>query len=157
MKNPSLEEFRSLCLINQVNKEENQRRDLTSNNFATHLSALQNFHKLAKWPRGVGATRQRANKVEGILQVPFPLAKFSQVPFCFAKIVKMYCKRLTKFSQAYETTTEENQFRKSLFALRNFPRVIFRYFPTNSIRFLFQYILCNYPSSPCNQLKIFCF
>ena len=34
MKNPSLGELRSLFQINQVCKEENQRRNLTSNNFA---------------------------------------------------------------------------------------------------------------------------
>ena len=35
MKNPSFGELRSLCQINQVCKEENQRRNLTFNNFAT--------------------------------------------------------------------------------------------------------------------------
>ena len=42
MKNPSLGELRSLCQINQVSKEENQRRNLTSKKFATHLLALRN-------------------------------------------------------------------------------------------------------------------
>ena len=44
MKNPSLGELRSLFQINQMSKEENQRKNLTSNNFASHLSALWNFH-----------------------------------------------------------------------------------------------------------------
>ena len=35
MKNPSYGELRSLCQINQVCKEENQRRNLTFNSFAT--------------------------------------------------------------------------------------------------------------------------
>ena len=38
--------------------------------------------------------------------------------------------------------------------LQNLP-VTFRYFCTDSIRFLSQDILCNYLFSPCNQLKIF--
>ena len=42
MKNPSLGNLQSLCQINQVSKEENQRRNLTSSNFATHLLALRN-------------------------------------------------------------------------------------------------------------------
>ena len=42
MKNPSLKDLQSLFQINQVRKEENQRRNLTSNNFATHLLALRN-------------------------------------------------------------------------------------------------------------------
>ena len=42
MKNPSLGELRSLFQINQVSKKENQRRNLTSKNFATHLLALRN-------------------------------------------------------------------------------------------------------------------
>ena len=45
MKNPSLGELRSLCQINQVSKEENQRRNLTSINFASHLLDLRNFCK----------------------------------------------------------------------------------------------------------------
>ena len=35
IKNPTFGELRSLCQINQVCKEENQRRNLTFNNFAT--------------------------------------------------------------------------------------------------------------------------
>ena len=100
MKNPSLGELRSLFQINQVSKKENQRRNLTSKNFTTHLSALWNFRKLDKWPRRVHVARQRANKAEGI----------SQVPFNLAKLVKMNCERLVKISQACETTIEEKQF-----------------------------------------------
>ena len=155
MKNPSLGELQSLCQINQVSKEENQRRNITSKNFATDLSALQKFCKLAKWPRRLHAAGQKANKAEGISQVPFCLAKFSQTPFNLAKLVKMDCERLAKFLQACETTTEEKQFRNPIFYLRNSPYVILRYFPVNFVRFLFQNILCNYPFSPCNQLKIF--
>ena len=41
MKNPSFGELRSLCQINQVCKEENQRRNLTFNNFAWLCEILQ--------------------------------------------------------------------------------------------------------------------
>ena len=92
MKNPSLGELQSLCQINQVSKEENQRRNLTSKNFATHLSALQKFRKLAKWLRRLHAVGQKANKAEGISQVPFCLAKFSQTPFNLAKGIRNFCK-----------------------------------------------------------------
>ena len=40
-------------------------------------------------------------------------------------------------------------------ALRKSSCVIFRYFCTDSVRFLSQDILCNYLFSLCNQLKIF--
>ena len=45
-------------------------------------------------------------------------------------------------------------FRNSIFDLRNL-HVIFKYFITDSVRFLPQDILCNSLFSPCNQLKIF--
>ena len=103
--NPSLGELRSLCQINQVCKEENQRRNLTFNNFPT----------------------------------PCEMPK------------KEFCKPC-------ETKDEENEFRtlcEILQALRKSSCVIFRYFCTDSVRFLSQDILCNYLFSPCNKLKIF--
>ena len=45
MKNSSFRELRSLCQINQVCKEENQRRNLTLKNFATSFHHLRNFCK----------------------------------------------------------------------------------------------------------------
>ena len=55
MKNPSFGELRSLCQINQVCKEENQKMNLTFNNFATPCETenefrnpLRNFRNLAK-------------------------------------------------------------------------------------------------------------
>ena len=136
MKNPSLGMLRSLFQINQVSKEENQRKNLTSNNFATHLLALWNCRKLTKWPRGVHVAGQRVNKAEGISQALFPLVKPQLKKNNFA----------TEFLPCEFFAT-----------FRNSPCVIFKYIPIDSVRFLFQYILCNYPSSPCNQLKIFCF
>ena len=43
MKNPSLGELRSLYQINQVSKEDNQRRNLASINFVSHLSTCEIF------------------------------------------------------------------------------------------------------------------
>ena len=97
MRNPSFGELRSLCQINQVCKDENQRRNLTFVNFAT--------------PCEIFASQKE------ILQ---PLFQPCEI---FA-------------------------------TLRNLPE-IFRYFCTDSIRFLSQDILCNYLFSPYNQIKIF--
>ena len=137
VKNPSYRELRSLCQINQVCKEENQRRNLTFNNFAT---PLWNIRKLANCPRGLQALQsweegisQALRNWEWILQ---PLVKFSQA--CKNNWGKGISQPLAKFSQA----------------LRNL-LIIFRYFCTYSFRFLSQDILCNYLFSPCNQLKIF--
>ena len=49
MKNSSFGELRSLCQINQVCKEKNQKRNLTVENFATPKGALRNFCK----PEGI--------------------------------------------------------------------------------------------------------
>ena len=122
MKNSSFRELRNLCQINQVCKEENQRRNLTFMNFTT--------------PCEIFSSLQIAQ--EGILQALWnwwilqPLAKFSQARRNFASLAK-----LMNFA-----------------TLWNLP-VIFRYFCTDFVRFLSQYILCNYLFSPCNQLKIF--
>ena len=100
MKNSIFGELQSLCQINQVCKEENQRR---------------NQH----W------------------RISQPFAKFSQA---------------------------KRNFRNSFSALQNFRNLIsdlrnllliFRYFCTDSVRFLPQHILCNYLFFPCNHLKIF--
>ena len=129
MKNPSLGKLRSLFQINQVNKEENQIKNLTSNNFATHLSALRNFRKLAKWPRGVHVVGQRVNKAEEIFASPFSPCEI------FASLFLPYETGECELRNACETTTEEKQFRNPIFALRNSPCVIFKYFPADSIRF----------------------
>ena len=109
--------------------------------------------------------RTGANKAEGISQVPFWLEKFSQALFNLLKLVKMDCERLAK--PKLKKNTFAIQFLTCEFfaiqfltceffaTLRNSPYVIFRYFPTKFLRFLFQDILCNYPFSSCNQLKIF--
>ena len=57
MKNPSFGELQSLCQINQVCKEENQRRNLTLKNFAITCKIFARQKKFS--------------------QPPFSLAKFS--------------------------------------------------------------------------------
>ena len=61
---------------------------------------------------------------------------------------------LRNFSQARRNFATPFQSCKIFATLRNLP-VIFRYFCTDSIRFLSQDILCNYLLSPCNKLRIF--
>ena len=114
MKNPSFGELCSLFQINQVCKEENQRRNLN----------IQQFRKLAKLPRGVqavGESKHVENEFRNLV-----------------KLVKMNFATLQNFPNLAKSSC-----------------VIFRYFLANSVRFLFQDILCNYLFSPCNQLKIF--
>ena len=113
MKNPSFGELQSLCQINQVCKEENQRRNLTLKNFATTCE---------------------------IFATPFSLVKISHLLYNIAKISQLLFLL--------------RNFRNSIFDLWNL-HVIFKYFCTDSVRFLPQDILCNYLFSPCNQLKIF--
>ena len=112
--NQSLGELRSLCQINQVCKEENQRRNITFMNFITPCEI---FISLQIAQEGI---LQALRNWGWILQ---PLAKFSQSCEIFA-------------------------------TLQNLPK-IFKYFCTDSVRFLSQDILCNYLFSPCNKLKIF--
>ena len=86
---------------------------------------------------------------------PFSSCKIFVSPFCLAKLVNVNCERLAK--PQLKKNNFATQFLPCEFfaTLWNSPYVIFRYFPTNSVRFLFQDILCNYPFSSCNQLKIF--
>ena len=65
---------------------------------------------------------------------------------------------LRNFRKPCETKAEENQFHtlyKIFTSIAKSSCVIFRYFCTDSIRFLSQDILCNYLFSPYNQIKIF--
>ena len=62
MKNPRLRELRSLFQINQVCKEENQRRNLN----------IQQFRKLAKLPRGVqavGESKHMENEFRNLVKL----------------------------------------------------------------------------------------
>ena len=93
--------------------------------------ALRNFRKACENEEFCNHKRALRNfiKLEGILQ---RLAK------------------LKNFAKPCETEEFCNPFS----GLQNL-LVIFRYFCTDSVRFLSQNILCNYLFSPCNQLKIF--
>ena len=134
-----------------MSKEENHKRNLTSNNFATHLSALRNFCKLAKFLQACKmAKRSACCRTESELcwrnfATHLSALRNFRKPFFTCETGE------NKFHKACETKTEDINFVTS----QNSPYVNFRYFPADSIRFLFQDILCNYSFSPCNQLKIF--
>ena len=130
MKNPSFGELLSLCQINQVCKEDNQRRNLTLKNFVTTckifirqkeisqqlLFHLRNFRNSFYTCKNFATPFQHCEN----FATPFPLAKFLQLHIWLAKSscnLQIFC--------------------------------------TDFVRFLPQDILCNYLFSPCNQLKIF--
>ena len=77
----------------------------------------------------------------------------------FVKNLRMNCERLAKPQLKKSNFTSPcfnlRNFLKSLLTCENSPYVNLGYFLADSVRFLFQDILCNYPFSPCNQLKIF--
>ena len=92
MKNPSFGELQSLCQINQVCKEENQRRNLTLKNLASHCEIFarqkgisQPFFPLAKFSQERRKFRNlffllwNFRKSEENFATPFPLVKFSQL------------------------------------------------------------------------------
>ena len=83
--NPSFGELRSLFQINQVCKEENHRRNLTSSNFAW----------LCETPKGVQAVRQRARPWKMNFA---PCAKFRKP--CETKIEENEFRTLCKISRA---------------------------------------------------------
>ena len=144
MKNPSLGKLRSLCQINQVHKEENQRRNLTCNNFAQPcktFASLRNSQKECN-------LKNRERTV--LKEFRSPLWNFAR-PFTLWNWWKWVSQGLRKIRNLAKPKPEKMNFA----TLRNSPCVIFKYFLTDSIRFLSQDILCNYPFSPCNQLKIF--
>ena len=111
MKNPSLGNLQSLCQINQVSKEENQRRNLTSNNFTTHLLALQNGQEECMLQ-----DRERTKLKE--FRKPFFLLQNFCTPFLPCETGEC------ELRKACETTTEEKQFRNPIFALRIFRNLV---------------------------------
>ena len=91
MKNPSFGELQSLFQINQVCKEENQRKNLTLKNFATPCEIFpsqkeisQSLFTLAKFSQDRRKFRNPFNSCgifasqKKISQLLFSLAKFSQ-------------------------------------------------------------------------------
>ena len=73
--------------------------------------------------------------LRNFLHLLFSIAKFSHLLFSIAKILHLLFLLIN--------------FRSSISQLRNL-HVIFRYFYTDFVRFLPQYILCNYLFSPSN-------
>ena len=127
MKNPSYGELRSLCQINQVCKEEKQRRNLSFKNFTT---LCEIFVSLRIGQEGISQALLNWGWISQ------PLAKFSQARRNFASLAKLM--NFASLAKLMNFAT-----------LRNL-HVIFRYFCTDSIRFLSQDILYNYLFSPCN-------
>ena len=125
MKNPSFGELRSLCQINQVCKEENQRRNITFSNFAMlceifpSLAKYQKEYKLQDREQDFGewishpirnfatlAKYQKEYKLQDREQdfgewISHPIRNFATL----ANLRKM------NFATSYETKAEENQFR----------------------------------------------
>ena len=107
-KNPSLGELRSLCQINQVCKEEKQRRNLTFKNFATlcelpkkefrkpceteneFRNPLRNFRK----PIEISQALRNQSRGKSILQ---PLMKFSQALRNLPINLQIFLHRLHQF------------------------------------------------------------
>ena len=130
MKNPSFGELQTLCQINQVCKEENQRRNLTLKNFATTCDIFTRRKKFS--------------------QLPFSLAKFSRPPFSLTKISHL----LFSIAKILHLLFLLRNFRNFISDLQNL-HVIFRYFSPTPLDFYLKIFCVNYLFSPCNQLKIF--
>ena len=128
MNNPSFEELQSLSQINQVCKEENQRKNLTLKNFASHCKIFAR-HK-------------------GILQPFFPLAKFSQEKRKFHNLFFLL-RNFHKPEENFATPFSLAKF-SQLHILLAKSSCNFQIFYTDSVRFLPQDILCNYLFSPYN-------
>ena len=102
MKNPSFGELQSLYQINQVCKEENQRRNLTFNNFA---APCEIFASLRIAQEGIP---QALRNWEWISQ---PLAKFSQARRNFASLTKPKLRKINFASQnEFHKPCETNEF-----------------------------------------------
>ena len=120
------------------NQSSMQRRESKKeSNTEEFRNPLRNFRKTEGnfttfFPSCEVFARQRE-----ISQPLFTLAKFSQAR--------------RKFCNSFSTL---RNFHNSLSDLQNL-HVIFKYFSTDSVRFLPQDILCNYLFSPYNHLKIF--
>ena len=79
MNNPSFEELQSLSQINQVCKEENQRRNLTLKNFATTCEIFARQKEIS----------QLAFTTCEIFATPISLAKISHLLYNIAKISQL--------------------------------------------------------------------
>ena len=77
MKNPTIGELQSLCQINQVCKEENQRRNLTFNNFAWLCEILQD----CEIPKRSACCRTESEQSSRNFASPFSPCEIFASPF----------------------------------------------------------------------------
>ena len=89
MKNPSFGELQSLCQINQVCKEENQRKNLT----------LKNFELLTKFSQDRRKFHSQLSPLAKFLQLLFHLRKFCISFTALRKFCISFS--LAKFSQLH--------------------------------------------------------
>ena len=93
MKNPSFGELQSLYQINQVCKEENQRRNLTLKNFATTCEIFTRQKKilqpLAKFLKDKRKFRNHFSPFAKFSQLFFSITKISQLLFSITKFLQL--------------------------------------------------------------------
>ena len=136
MNNPSFGKLQSLFQINQVCKEENQRRNITLTNFATTCKIFARQKKISQpffTNCEIFASPFSFVKISHHLS---PLAKFSQPPFSLAKISHL----LYSIAKISHLLFLLQNFCSSISDLQNL-HVIFRYFAPTPLDF---------------YLKIFC-
>ena len=93
IKNPSFGELQTLCQINQVCKEESQRRNLTLMNFTRQKKISQPLFTTFE----IFTTSFLLAKISHLLfttceifTTPFALAKISHLPFSITKISQLH-------------------------------------------------------------------
>ena len=118
------------------------------------------WRALQPFPNQSSMQERESEKESNIHEIRKPLRNIRKLANCprrnFASLVKLRMNFATPCQifasqKEFRKPCETDEFRNPL---RNV-HVIFKYFCTDSVRFLSQDILCNYLFSPCNQLKIF--
>ena len=89
MKNPSFGELQSLCQINQVCKEENQRRNLTLKNFTTTCEIFARQKKFLQPPFITCENFVAIFFTCENFASPFSLEKISHLLYSIAKILHL--------------------------------------------------------------------
>ena len=130
MKNPSFGELQSLCQINQVCKEENQRRNLTLKNFATTCESFARQKKISQPPFTNCKIFSSPFSLAKISHHLSPLVKFSQPSLSLAKISHL----LYSIAKISHFLFLLQNFSNSISDLRNL-HVIFRYFAPTPLDF----------------------
>ena len=153
MKNPSLGKLRGLCQINQVSKEENQRKNLTSTISQPTFQPCEMANRSA-------CCRTESEQSSRNFASPFSPCEIFASPFLPCKTNECELRKACKIFASLRNHNWRKTISQPNFCLANCeffttlwnsPYVIFRYFPADFVRFLFQDILCNYLFSPCNQ------